>query len=221
MVNFTSNTYQMKREILSFSSKISKHLPKPERKFTADMNYGILASRSCLLTDIADQLHEPSKKINTVDRLSRHLTKGIPQNEMRAYLLQVKKWCPAHPVIHIDDSDIVKPDGYKFESLGWVRDGLESILTKNVYQKGYHVTEATVLTNSTHPVSIFSRIHSSQEKSFISINDITFSATVSLLLHWLLLSSTVNIPMHCLLNGSQRLSRQMASSFPQILWQTG
>lgn len=176
MVNFTSNTYQMKREILSFSNKISKKLPKPERKFVADMNYGILASGSCLLTDIVDQLHEPSKKINVVDRLSRHLAKGTPKAALKAYLTQVRKWCPSHPVIYIDDSDVVKPDGYKFESLGWVRDGSESTATKNVYKKGYHVTEATVLTNSNHPVSIFSAIHSSSEKNFTSINDITFSA---------------------------------------------
>ena len=155
MVNFTSNTYQMKREILSFSNKISKKLPKPERKFIADMNYGILASRSCLLTDIVDQLHEPSRKINIVDRLSRHLAKGTSKDALKAYLTQVKKWCPDQPVIHIDDSDVVKPDGYKFESLGWVRDGSESTTTKNVYKKGYHVTEATVLTASNHPVSIF------------------------------------------------------------------
>ena len=176
MVNFTSNTYQMKREILSFSNKISKNLPKPERKFLADMNYGILASGSCLLTDIVDQLHEPSRKINIVDRLSRHLAKGIPKDALKAYLTQVKKWCPDQPVIHIDDSDVVKPDGYKFESLGWVRDGSESTATKNIYKKGYHVTEATVLTNSNHPVSIFSEIHSSEEKNFTSINTVTFSA---------------------------------------------
>ena len=78
MVNFTSNTYQMKRKILSFSSKISKHLSKPERKFTADMTYGMLSSGSCLLTDIVDQLHEDSKKVNSVERLTRHLNKGIP-----------------------------------------------------------------------------------------------------------------------------------------------
>lgn len=176
MVNFTSNTYQMKREILSFSNKISRTLLKPERKFVADMNYGILASNSCLLTDIVDQLHEPSRKINIVDRLSRHLAKGIPKDALKSYLLLVKKWCPSHPVIHIDDSDVVKPDGYKFESLGWVRDGSESTATKSVYKKGYHVTEATVLTNSNHPVSIFSEIHSSKEKDFTSINTITFSA---------------------------------------------
>ncbi len=176
MVNFTSNTYQMKREILSFSNKISRNLPKPERKFIADMNYGILSSGSCILTDIVDQLQEPSKKINIVDRLSRHLAKGTPKEALKAYLTQVKKWCPDQPVIHIDDSDVVKPDGYKFESLGWVRDGSESTSAKNIYKKGYHVTEATVLTKSNHPVSIFSEIHSSKEKDFTSINDITFSA---------------------------------------------
>lgn len=176
MVNFTSNTYQMKREILFFSNKISKNLPKSERKFIADMNYGILASGSCLLTDIVSQLHEHSKKINVVDRLSRHLAKGTPKDAMKAYLAQVKKWCPDQPVIHIDDSDIVKPEGHKFESLGWVRDGSESTSKKNVYKKGYHVTEATVLTKSNHPVSIFSEIHSSKEKDFTSINNITFSA---------------------------------------------
>ena len=42
------------------------------------IDYGILASKSCLLTDVADQLHESSKKINVVDRLSRHLEKGTP-----------------------------------------------------------------------------------------------------------------------------------------------
>lgn len=176
MANFTSNTYQMKREILSFSNKISRNLSKPERKFMADMNYGMLASGSCLLTDIADQLHETSRKINTVDRLSRHLAKGTPKDALKAYLKQVKKWCPDQPVIHIDDSDVVKPDGYQFEAPGWVRDGSESTKTKNVYKKGYHVTEATVLTTSNHPVSIFSEIHSSVEKDFTSINDVTFSA---------------------------------------------
>ena len=78
---------------------------------------------------------------------------------------------PAEPVIHIDDSDVVKPDGYKFEALGIVRDGSESTATKNVYKKGYHVTEACVLT-----ASIFSHIHSSQEKDYKSANTITFHA---------------------------------------------
>ena len=88
----------------------------------------------------------------------------------------MKKWAPAEPVIYIDDSDVVKPDGHKFESLGIVRDGSESISAKNVYKKGYHVTEACVLIRSDHPVSIFSRIHSSSEKDYKSVNAVTFQA---------------------------------------------
>lgn len=176
MSNFTSNTYTLKRKILTFTNKISRKLSKPERKFTADITYGMLASGSCLLTDVCDQLHEPSKKINVVDRLSRHLEKGTPAFAASAYLQQVKKWVLAEPVIHIDDSDIVKPDGYKFEALGIVRDGSESTSTKNIYKKGYHVTEACVLTSGNHPISIFSKIHSSQEKDYKSANTITFQA---------------------------------------------
>ena len=176
MTNFTSNTYQMKRKILTFTNKISERLPKPERKFTADITYGMLASGSCLLTDVVDQLHENSKKINIVDRLSRHLDKGTPAQAAASYLQTVKKWVPADPVIHIDDSDVVKPDGYKFEALGIVRDGSESTQTKNIYKKGYHVTEACVLTAGSHPVSIFSRIHSSAEKDYKSANAIAFDA---------------------------------------------
>ena len=77
MFNFTSITYQMKRKILNFSNKFSAKLSKPERKFYADMTYGMLAAKSCLLTDISDQLHETSKKINIVERLRKHLKKGI------------------------------------------------------------------------------------------------------------------------------------------------
>ena len=133
MANFTSNTYILKRKILTFTNKISRQLSKPDRKFTADITYGMLAAQSCLLTDVVDQLHENSKKINIVDRLSRHLDKGTPVEATTSYLQQIKKWVPSKPVIHIDDSDVVKPDGFKFESLGIVRDGSESTSTKNVY----------------------------------------------------------------------------------------
>ena len=99
------------------------------------MTYGILASQSCLLTDIADYLHEPVKKVNVVERLGRHLEKGIPRPSATAYLQQVRKMVPSEPVIHIDDSDMTKPVGYKFEALGIVRDGSQSTATKKCLQK--------------------------------------------------------------------------------------
>ena len=176
MANFTSNTYTLKREILSFSNKLSRPLSKPDKKFTADMTYGILASESCLLTDIVDQLHEPIKKVNAVERLTRHLNKGVSKDSLQSYLQMVRKWVPEQPVIHLDDSDVTKPSGYKFEALGRVRDGSKSSSKKTVYDKGYHVTEACVMTTNNHPVSIYSKIHSSNESNFTSINTVTFEA---------------------------------------------
>lgn len=84
----------MKREILTLSNKISKKLSKPDKKFTADMVYGILASQNCLLTDIDDQLHEDSKKVNSVERLTRHLNKSIPSTVLKSYLTTIRKWIP-------------------------------------------------------------------------------------------------------------------------------
>lgn len=176
MTYSTTKTYTLKREILSFTNKISNKLSKPDRKFTADITYGMLAANSCLLTDVVDQLHEDTKKVNSVERLTRHLNKGVPNKALLSYLHTVSKWVPDEPVIHIDDSDIIKPHGYKFEALGTVRDGSKSSNTKNVVEKGYHVTEACAITKNNHPVSIYSRIYSSKEKGFTSSNSITFNA---------------------------------------------
>ena len=87
MLNSTTNTYTLKREILTFSNKISKHLSKPDKKFSAEMTYGMLASRSCLLTDVVDQLHEDSKKVNSVERLTRHLNMSFPPPRLNLILL--------------------------------------------------------------------------------------------------------------------------------------
>ena len=93
---------------------------------------------------------------NTVKRLSKHLSEGTPASATASYLHTVKRLVPSEPVVLIDESDIVKPDGKQFEALGIVRDGSESTQTKSVYKKGYHVTETCALTASKHPVSVFS-----------------------------------------------------------------
>ena len=101
---------------------------------------------------------------------------GINVKAMAAYLHYIRKMVPSEPVVHIDDSDVIKPDGYHFETLGTVRDGSKSTTNRCVYAKGYPVTESCVLTDSNHPASIYSRIHSSHGKGFASANHITFEA---------------------------------------------
>ena len=73
MNNFTTDTYEMKREIVNFSKKISKCVNKSTEKFISDMQYGISKSGSVLLTDISRTLNEKINLKYTVDRLSNNL----------------------------------------------------------------------------------------------------------------------------------------------------
>lgn len=174
MNHFITNTYQMKREIVNFSKKICKHTNKPESKFVTDMIYGISKSKNILLSSVADALSENSKKIYTIDRLSDHLSCELSETIDNNYSNRVMDSLGDFPMFLIDDSDIVKPLGKKFENLGMVRDG--SSRNKN-YEKGYHITEIVGLTkNMKQPISIFSKIHSSTSKDYISANSITFEA---------------------------------------------
>ena len=72
-----------------------------------------------------------SKKLSKPERkFIADMKKGIPSSAQNAYLSTIKKLGPEYPVVHIDDSDVVKPDGYKFESFCIVRDGFESTSKK-------------------------------------------------------------------------------------------
>ena len=166
----------MKRSILEFGKRIFRGMTRPDQKFGADMTYGMLAARTSLLTSNVDELHEETRKVNAVERLARHLKEGVPKEAVVRYRCLIREWLEEKPVVLIDDSDVVKPEGYKFEALGIVRDGSESTEKKSVYKKGYHVTEAVAITRSKQPVNLFSRIHSSEEKDYVSANTVTFEA---------------------------------------------
>ena len=171
MDNFTTNTYEMKREIRNFSQKICKNSSKPVNKFVTDMLYGILKSKDILLSSIAGALNESNKKGNVIDRLSNNLTLDL-DNVNRNYCDLVMENLGENPVFLIDDSDVIKPLGQKFEDLGIVRDGSSK---NKSYEKGYHYTEIVGITqNMKQPISIFSKIHSSTSKDYVSANAVTF-----------------------------------------------
>ena len=174
MRHSTTNTYQTKREILGLSKRISKDTRKDCQKFCGDMLYGILASGSCILSQIADTLHEDIHKKNTVERLSRKLREDMPPKIDEQYLELMKGIARKDSPVFVDGSDVIKPYGKAFEALGYVRDG--SSVSKTI-EKGYHITEITALSEKTgQPFSLYSHIHSSHEKGFVSVNDITFNA---------------------------------------------
>lgn len=178
MNNCTMNTYEMKRDIVNFSKKICKNCDKPTEKFTLDMIYGILKSKDILLSSIADALQEKSKKVNTIDRLSNNLALDLPESIDATYTNLAMDALGNNPVFLVDDSDVIKPLGKKFEDLGIVRDGSSK---NKSYEKGYHVTEIVGLTeNMRQLISMFSKIHSSTSKEYISANSVTFEAIDSI-----------------------------------------
>ena len=175
MINYTTNTYEMKRDILKFSEKISKGLSKPERKFIQDMEYGIASSGNCLISEISRSLHEDIKLKNTIERLCDNLVSfdnyDIIYNN---YIDEIRDLFGEEPVVLFDDSDIAKIYGRKFEDLDEIIDG--SSLDKKI-TKGYHICEAVILTKiEKQPVSVYSKIYSCKSDNFISKNNYTFES---------------------------------------------
>lgn len=175
MNNFTTNTYEVKRDILNFSKKISEGLCKPDKKFIADMLYGIEKSGSILFSDIARALNEENKLKNTIERLcdrcnylSDESIKKIKEN----YLNEAIKQLPDDEVILIeDDSDVNKEYSRKLEDLCTVKDASSK---EDRYVNGYHVCEVVGLTkNEKQPVSLYSKIYSTETSGFISCPDET------------------------------------------------
>ena len=174
MDNYTINTYEMKRDIVKYSEKICEGASKPETKFVMNMIYGIAKAKNIHLSAIAEALNENIEKSYTINRLSDNLTCDLDDCIDKNYLNLVIDALGTNPIFIVDDSDVIKPLGEKFEDLGIVRDGSSRNKT---YEKGYHHTEIVGLTqNNRQPISVYSKLHSSESKEYISANDETFKA---------------------------------------------
>ena len=174
---FTSNTYEMKREIVNFADYLSKdcHL-KSEKDFLRDMFYGISASNSLKLSNISRKLKENIKLDNTIERLSIHLANNMDGKELikKNYFKFVRGMIPENPVVNFDNSDISKPYSIKLEYLETVIDASDP---KKEKKPGYPVVNAVVLgKNKKQPNPIYSRIVSTEDPEFKSMNNYTLES---------------------------------------------
>lgn len=178
MNNFTTNTYEMKREILNFSKKVSEGVNKATTKFVMDMQYGLAKGGSCLISNIARSLDENIKLNYTIDRLCDNLSNMYQEEKeiiWNNYLNEVSKNIDKeNAIVLFDDSDINKEYSKKLEDLDRVIDG--SSQDKKIVN-GYHMCEATVLSmNNKQPMSIYSKIYSCKSKNFVSKNTYTLES---------------------------------------------
>lgn len=139
------------------------------------MVYGILKGQSIILSDIVYELKEEILPKKSIERLSSYLNRNYDL-EFRDNLLKLAlTMMPKHKykVFSVDDTDVIKPYGKQFESLGRVRDGSS---LNGVLEKGYRVSCITALTEEKkHPMPIYDVFHSETDPSFKSVNVYTFS----------------------------------------------
>ncbi len=174
MNNYTTETAQVKRDILNFSKKISFGLCKPLQKLCQDMIYGINARKSVLLSDIARGLQETSKISYIVDRLSGHLNnideefeKGIRKNYTKEALKYIDS-DDEYIVVLNDDTDINHEQAKKMEDICKIRDASSK---QEKYVNGYKVCEYAALSkNMKSPISLYSKVYSTISEDFISEN---------------------------------------------------
>ena len=181
MNNFTMNAYEMKRDLLNFSKKISNGVNHPTSKFVMDMQFGLAKSGSCLISEIARSLNEEIKLNYTIERLCDNLSNMYDEESntiWNNYLKEVKKNVDLdNSIVLFDDSDINKEYSRKLEDLDRV---IDASSTDKRIVNGYHVCEATILTkNEKQPLSIYSKIYSCKSNNFESKNKYTMESIKS------------------------------------------
>ena len=170
MSKYNTLAWDLKRDLMNFSKKITKEIGKPEQKLVSNMLYGIAESGSCHLSKIGRALKEKISLKKTIERLSRGLksfSKKKQQKLLDNYTESIQREIDKQTVFVLDGSDVTKPCSEKLECLSLVRDG-----STGEIEKGYFTFEIAALTKgSKSPVPVYDRVYSAAEKGFISETD--------------------------------------------------
>ena len=166
-MNYNTLAQNMKRRIYRFCGRISIGFARPVQKFIACMIFGLLASQSCYLTEIARKLRENIKLDKTVERLSRNLMNFDGGEALhKQYIQTVRTNFDERTILIFDDSDVSKACSSKLEGLCRVRDGSTGQLTDGYWYAGVSALTA----EHKQPIPVYSHIYSSEEEGYISNN---------------------------------------------------
>lgn len=135
------------------------------------MVYGLIKSRSPLLTEITRALEEDIRLLYTVKRLSNRASafSNFPRLEQN-YLNTIQPKIREDMYVIVDNSDITKPFGQQFEHLKRVHDG-----SRGGTEKGYLSANISIASTKTkHPIPVYSHLFSAAEEYFDSTNVETY-----------------------------------------------
>jgi hypothetical protein len=145
------------------------------------MVYGLTASKSSFLTEVARSLDESIPLDKTVERLSRNLMNFDGAEALHEqYFDAVSKGFDESTVLLIDDSDISKPCSAKLEGLCKVRDGSTGEITDGYWYAGVSALTAC----HKQPIPVYSRVYSTTEEGYLSNNNETLKSLEFLSAHF-------------------------------------
>ena len=182
MNNYTKIISNMEEKIKNFSKKISEGIDKKKKRdFVFEMLYGLIASNSCFLSEIARSLKEEITLKALIKRLSRNLNEFNNDSEegnstyedvrnkiiFENYENEIKDKIDDNTVFCFDPGDLAKQYTTKFEGIDTIKDG-----STGEFKTGYHMIEVAGLTkNEKLPVPVYTRLFSAQEEGFVSVNE--------------------------------------------------
>jgi hypothetical protein len=156
MIDYNTLGNNMKARLLNYTRRISKDFSKPTQKFISDVVFGMIAAKSCKITDIGRALKESIAIKKTVERIGRNLSDFSKREALMSnYLASVKKSIGPDTMLLIDGSDVAKACSPKMEAIGSVFDA-----STKEYADGYWTMGAVALSEENRqPIPVYENLY--------------------------------------------------------------
>lgn len=163
----TKTARRLRERIGRFSGDVCAGLGVVAQRFVAEMIYGIQASESVVLTEIARTLQEPIALRKTHWRLSRNLQRKAIEGVVQDNILRMAAPREGRDtLLIIDPSDVAKKYAQKMQYLATVRDGSAHDLAQGYWT--LHVMGTELGTETLVP--LYQRLYSADAPDFVSEN---------------------------------------------------
>jgi hypothetical protein len=164
---YAKTAQKIREQILRFSGELSFGLPKPARRFVAEMIYGIQARQSVRLTEIGRALEERIPLRKTEYRLCRQLKRtGLWERLTQRLCRMAASRIEESTLLILDLTDISKKYARRMEYLAGVHDGSEDSVAN-----GYWTVQVVGAEPGTRTLlPLYNRLYSQRSPEFRSEN---------------------------------------------------
>ena len=170
-MNINRLSKKVREQMVVFQEIALDGITKPKKKFVDQMLYGIISSKTVLISKISRSLKEPIKLIKTENRLCRNLGDGkIGKLIQNGIIKNQRDHIKKDTLLALDFSDISKGYAKKMEYITYVRDG-----SKNETAMGYNTCQV-VGVEKKNLIPLYGKLYSTIEPEFRSENKEMFNA---------------------------------------------